>query len=225
MEKRIGRRELMGGAGALALAGRLGAEAAAEKAATPKKVIGLSCSLRPGKTTAAAVTLCLKAVTEANPDIETELIDLAKLSIPAGPSAGMPLKEGEKDDFPALAEKLVAEDVAGIVIGSPVYFNNLSSLCKAFLERIIVFRKQQFALQGKVAGAVAVGGARNGGQELTLQAIRSALTAQDVLLAHTAPPTTRIGASLWNQKDRIEDDEFGKQTAADLGRRIAEMIG
>ena len=74
------------------------------------------------------------------------------------------MKAGDTDDFPALADKLGAPNVVGIVVGSPVYFGNMSALCKAFLDRCGVFRKGGFKLSNKVAGVVAVGGARNGGQ-------------------------------------------------------------
>ena len=39
--------------------------------------------------------------------------------------------------------KLAAPGVAGIIIGTPVYFGNMSSLCKAFLDRCIVFHKDK----------------------------------------------------------------------------------
>ena len=56
--------------------------------------------------------------------------------------------------------------MAGIILGTPVYFGNMSSLCKAFLDRCIVFHKDRL-LANKVGGVLAVGGARNGGEELT----------------------------------------------------------
>ena len=67
-------------------------------------------------------------------------------------AAGVPLEPGERDDFPTLIPKLSDPAVAGIIIGSPVYFGNMSSLCKAFLERLMVFRKDNYALSNVVAG-------------------------------------------------------------------------
>ena len=86
------------------------------------------------------------------------------------------------DDFPSLVPKLGDPKVAGIIIGSPVYFGNMSSLCKAFLERLMMFRKDNFALSNKVAGVLAVGGARNGGQELTIRSIQTALFGQEMII-------------------------------------------
>ncbi len=189
-----------------------------------KKIIGIATSLRKGKTTAQSVELILDSACAAAPTrFESELIDLAEMAIPAGPAAGIPLAEGEKDDFPAIADQLLRPEVAAIVIGSPVYFANMSSLCKAFLERCIVFRKQGFALKNKVAGVVSVGGARNGGQILTIRSIQSVLMTHQMLMAGDAPPTAHFGATLWNQDDDITQDEFGIKTAENLGTRISEL--
>ena len=223
MSSKIGRRELIGAAGAAIVAGAIGAEASAQDALPKRKIIGISCSPRKGKTTAAAVALCLKAAEEQEPGLATELIELADFSIPAQVAAGQPLREGETDDFPKLAEKLGDPAVAGIIVGSPVYFGNMSALCKAFLDRCFAFRKDGFKLRNKVAGVVAVGSARNGGQELTIRSIQTALMCQDMIIVGDGQPSARVGATFVSQNDSIESDEFGKDTAKNLGRRVAEL--
>ena len=135
------------------------------------------------------------------------------------------MKEGETDDFPAIAEKLCDPAVVGILVGSPVYFNNMSALCKAFIDRCIAFRKNGFELRNKVFGALAVGGARNGGQELTVSSIHAGFLGQDLIVVGDGKPSGRIGATLWNQNDSIAGDEFGVGTARGLGRRVAELAG
>ena len=223
MSERIGRRELMGSAAVAVAAGTLAFGASAQETPRKRKVIGVSCSFRAGKTTAAALTACLDAARDKSPDVETELMELADLSIPAQLAAGLPLRQGEVDDFPKVAKILGDPSVVGIVVGSPVYFGTMSALCKAFLERCIAFRKDGFALQDKVAGALAVGGTRNGGQELTVQSIHTALMGQNVIIVGTGQPSVRIGATLWNQDDSIKGAAFGLGTARDLGRRIVEV--
>jgi multimeric flavodoxin WrbA len=225
MTSKIGRRELIGAAGAAMVAGALGGGASAQNASPQKKIIGISCSPRKGKTTAAAVALCLKAAGEQEPGLATELIELADFSIPAQLAAGQPLREGETDDFPKLVEKLGDPAVAGIIVGSPVYFGNMSALCKAFLDRCAAFRKDGFKLRNKVAGVVAVGSARNGGQELTIRSIQTALMCQDMVVVGDGQPSARVGATLWSQNDAIAEDEFGQETARNLGRRVAELAG
>jgi multimeric flavodoxin WrbA len=220
MNTDLSRRGLLGAAVAAgAMAGATVAQDAGG-AAKKIKVVGIACSYRKGKTTAAGLRIALDAAKEAGAEIE--LIELAGMNIPGGPAAGVPLPAGQEDDFPKVAEKLSDPAVAGILIGSPVYFNTLSSLCKAFLDRCMVFRKN-FSLANKAGGALAVGAARNGGQELTVQAIQSVLTCHEMVVVGTGRPSGRMGATLVNQNDDVSGDAFGVGTAKDLGRRVAEV--
>jgi multimeric flavodoxin WrbA len=222
MAGNVERRDFLGAAGAAVAVGLAAGTASAQEAAGAK-IVGIATSPRPGKTTAAAVSACLEAAKKAAPGIETELIELAGMSIPGQVAAGQPLAEEEQDDFPQLVPKLSDERVRGIIIGSPVYFGNMSALCKAFLDRCIAFRKQGFALANKVAGVVAVGGARNGGQEMTVRTIQTSLMCQEMIVVGDGRPSARIGAMLWSQGGSIEGDESGLATAANLGRRVAEV--
>lgn len=222
MSQVIGRRELIGATGAAVLAGALGTAALAQETPAKRKIVGINTSPRKGRTTSAALAIALAAVHDFDAEIETELVELADYSIPAQLAAGQPLRSGETDDFPALVEKLSDPTVIGIIVGSPVYFGNMSALCKAFLDRCMAFRKA-FELRNKVAGVLAVGSTRNGGQELTIQSIKTGLMGQDMILVGTGHPSVRIGATLWNQDDSIKEDAFGCETAKHLGRRVAEV--
>jgi multimeric flavodoxin WrbA len=194
-------------------------------AASRVKIIAVSGSPRKGKTTAAALTAALEAAKAVDPErIETELIELADLKLNGNMAAGIPLESGQQDDFPELATKLAAKDVGGIIIGSPVYFGSMTSLCKAFLDRAIALRMRKFALANKVGGALAVGGVRNGGQELTLQGIQAAMMCQEMIVVGDGRPTCHTGATVWNSgNDDISQDEFGLGTVKNLGRRVAEV--
>jgi len=208
------------GAATAAVATGVTAQAAQSKSI---KIIAVSCSLRKGMSTATALKACLEAAQTVGPDIEVELIDLGGQKIPAEPAAGIKLAEGERDDFPAVAEKLRDPKVAAIIIGTPTYFGQMSSLCKAFLERWMAFRKDN-VMSNKVAGVLAVGGARNGGQELAIASLQAILMAQDMLVVGDGPPNKHRGATLWNGfKDDITKDEWGMQTAKSLGKRVAEV--
>lgn len=189
------------------------------------KIVAVACSPRKGKTTAQALQIALDAAKEAAPDkVEVELIELAGLKIPGELAAGIPLEEGQRDDFPIVAEKLSDPAVAAILVGSPVYFANMTSLCKAFIDRCGVFRKNNFALSGKIGGAVAVGAVRSGGQELVIQTIQASLLCHEMLVVGDGRPTGHFGARLWNDgSDDISKDEFGVQTAKNLGRHVAEV--
>jgi len=227
MTKNVTRRTFLGAAGpgvaAVAATSALSATAAENEAGI--KIVGVGCSPRKGKTTAQALGICLESAKGVDPDrVEVELIELAGLNIPAQVVAGVPLGPGEKDDFPKVASKLADPKVVGILVGTPVYFANMTTLCKAFLDRCGMFRKNNFALSGKVGAVVAVGGVRSGGQELTIQSVQAALFCHEMLLVGDGRPTGHFGARLWNDGgDDITQDEFGVKTAKNLGRHVAEV--
>ena len=189
------------------------------------KIVAVCCSPRKGKTTASGLKVCLEAAKGVDSQrIEAELAELAGLKIPGNVVAGIPLEPGERDDFPKVAPKLSDPRVAGIIVGTPVYFGNMTSLCKSFLDRCGVFRKNNFALANKVGAVLAVGGVRNGGQELTIQSVQTALLCHEMILVGDGRPTGHFGATLWNNgSDDISEDEFGLATARNLGRRVAEV--
>ena len=226
MQSELSRRTFLAGVaattGTVALSGSTVDGAEAKESL---KIIGIVCSPRKGKTTATTMNVCLEAAKQFAPDkIETELIELAGLSIPGQLAAGEPLKPGEQDDFPSLVPKLSSPKVAAIIVGTPVYFANMSYLCKAFLDRCIVFRKGNFALANKIAGVAAVGGCRNGGQELTIRSVQATLMSQQMIVVGDAPPTAHFGATVCSGGlEDVTQDEFGMTTARNLGKRVAEM--
>ncbi len=230
MANDLTRRGFLGAAGAAAVVGAAAklpaAEAGTGTAGGSIRVLGIGCSPREASTTAAAVQVCLEAAKEAGGEkIEVELIKLAGMRIPGSVAAGVPLEPGQRDDFPRLVPKLGDAKVAALIIGSPVYFGNMSSLCKAFLERLSIFRRDNFALSNKVAGVLAVGGARNGGQELTIRSIQTALFCQEMIVVGESRPSAHFGSGVWNSREfhDITDDEVGMSAARNLGRRVAEV--
>ena len=189
------------------------------------RIVAISCSPRAGRTTATSLQICLDAAQQTSERIETELIELAGLKINGNLAAGIPLEAGERDDFPSLVPKLKAPQVRGIIIGTPVYFSNLSSLCKAFLDRCIAFYRDDLALSNKVAGALAVGGTRHGGQEVTVQSVCASLSCQEMIVVGNGRPGARFGATVWSGAEGgVTKDEIGLATARNLGRRVAETV-
>jgi multimeric flavodoxin WrbA len=236
MPAKVTRRGFLGSTGTAALLGA-GATAAADPnslktaaAARPIKVLGFCCSPRKGHTTAAALRVCLDAAKTADARIEVELIELAGLKIPGEVAAGIALEPGQRDDFPTLTPKILDPAVAAIILGTPVYFGNMSYLCKAFLDRWVVFHKQKL-LANKVAGVLAVGGGRNCGLELTIRSVQVALMAQQMIVVGDAPPTGHWGGTVWGGNPAVGSgaatditrDEAGIATVKNLGRRVAEI--
>ncbi len=207
-----------------AAAGAIAAQPGDASGAKAIRIVGICCSPRKGKTTLASLQACLEAAKAVDPRIEVEVIELAGLKIDGSIAAGRPLEAGEVDDFPQVATKLSDPTVAALIIATPVYFGNMTYLCKAFLDRCFAFRKNNFALADKVGGVLAVGGVRNGGQELTIQSVQNALLCQEMIIVGDGRPTAHTGATVWNPgTDDVSKDEFGLSTARNLGRRVAQV--
>jgi len=191
------------------------------------KIVGISCSPRKGKSTKYALDVCLQAVKEMVPDIETLLIELAETKMNGCVACGKCVKVlecSQEDDFPKMIPVLSDPELAGLVVATPVYFGSMTSQCKAFLDRCVMFRRNGFLLRDKVGGVIAVGGVRNGGQELAIQAVQAAMLVQDMVVVSEGRPTSHYGATLWSgHPDGIEKDAFGLETARNLGKRVAEV--
>ncbi|MHC4622361.1 MAG: flavodoxin family protein [Planctomycetota bacterium] len=228
MSQHVSRRTFLNTAGVAAAGGIIPHSAAAgsDRSDAAEKVLiaGVSCSPRKGKTTSTAVKTALKAAKGVDPRIEVKLIDLGGKDISGWAGGAAPGATQEiRDDFQSVAlPTLTASNLGGLIIGSPVYFRTMSSLCKAFLERLAVLRKPRLLLADIPVGVVAVGAYRNGGQELVIEHILTAMLCHEVMAVGGKPPAHQ-GATLWNASDDdITKDEFGIQSARKVGIRVAE---
>lgn len=180
------------------------------------RIVGVSCSPRKGKTTATSIKVALDAAKEVDPRIVVELIDLGDMQI-----AGW-TPNPVKDDFESVLPKFRDPVPDGLIIGSPSYFRSMSAVCKAFLERLAVLRKPKLLLADTPVGALSVGAYRNGGQELVIEQILTAMLCHEVMVVG-GKPGAHQGATLWNaDNDDIMKDEFGITSAKNLGVRVAE---
>lgn len=191
------------------------------------KIIGINCSPRKGKTTRYALEQCLKSAREAQPALETEIIELGGLEIRGCSACGnckQALQCSIQDDFRTLISKLGDPAVKGLVIGTPVYLGTMTAQCKAFLDRSVMFRRNGFLFRNRIGAVLAVGGVRNGGQELTIQAVQAAMLCHDMIVVSDGVGTAHFGGTLFSSGDGgIESDEVGLTTARNVGRRVAEV--
>lgn len=124
-------------------------------------------------------------------------------------------------------------ECAGIVMGSPTNFGNMSASLKHFLDGTV---SEWFkgAAVGKPAGVFASTSSLHGGQETTLITMALPLLHHGMLLVglpytETELTTTTTGGTpygathvSWNRNpDPLSDDE--KKLARALGRRVAEV--
>lgn len=217
MKENVTRRNFLATAGVAALAATTTSARAAESGGQTLKILGISCSPRRGMTTAKAVQAALDAAKTASARIEVELIDLGGLNI-AGWSPTPP-----KDDFAAILPKLQDPAVAGLIIGSPSYFRSLSALTKAFIERCAPLREPKMLLDGKPVGVIATGAFRNGGQELVIEQIQTAMLCFGMIPVGGRPPAFQ-GGTVLATKDDISGDELGLGTARNTGLRVADFV-
>jgi len=123
----------------------------------PLKVLALNCTLKssPKKSsTEKLLTQLLDALGDY--DAKGDIVRVADLDIKPGVSAD----EGKGDAWPALRKRVLAADI--LVIGSPIWLGQPSSIAKRVLERMDAFLDEKDAMQrmptyGKVGFAVVVG--------------------------------------------------------------------
>jgi len=170
------------------------------------------------------VDVALEAAKAVDPRIKIQLLDLGGMDISGWAGGAKPTDpQLSKDDFDLMVLPMLRDPVPdGLIIGSPSYFRSMSALCKAFMERLAVLRSPELLLADKPVGVLSVGAYRNGGQELVIEQIQTAMLCHEVMIVG-GKPKAHQGATLWNAyKDDIARDEFGIETAKQLGIRVAE---
>lgn len=139
------------------------------------------------------------------------------------------------DSGPPYATPADLSECAGLVMGSPTNFGNMSASLKHFLDGTVAEWFQGVAV-GKPAGVFASTSSLHGGQESTLLSMALPLLHHGMLIVglpytEEALTTTTTGGTpygathvSWNRKpDSLSEEE--KQLARALGKRVAEIAG
>lgn len=109
----------------------------------------------------------------------------------------------------------------GIIMGSPVYFCTVSAQLKAFWDKTRFLRKDK-SLLNVVGGALAVGGARFGGQETTLRAMHDMMLCQGMTLVGDGYVGDDAGHQGACAQRLAVDDQNGMLRTKILARRVVE---
>lgn len=123
--------------------------------------LALNCTLKPGKDDSSTDKLLKELLSELSKyDVGGEIVRVADLDIKPGVSSD----EGTGDAWPALRKRLLAADI--LIIGTPIWLGQPSSVAKRVLERMDAFlnetdEKKRMPSFGKV-GIVAVVGNEDG---------------------------------------------------------------
>ncbi|MBS3787719.1 flavodoxin family protein [Candidatus Bipolaricaulota bacterium] len=143
-----------------------------------------------------------------------QLLKLADYSFQPCHSCWKCQEEGQcviKDDlteevFPEILESDV------LVLGSPVYFNNVSAQMKTFIDRTWSIKGE---LRNKIGGAVVVG--RKYGAESAITAINA------FFLKHEMVPANRGVHGIAFQERKVVNDEEAVGASKQMGKRIGEL--
>lgn len=201
------------------------------------KIIAINGSHRKGKNTATLLNALLEEARAGG--ATTELLELTDYNIKhclsCNKCLGRPQCSITDDDMAVIGDKLLAAD--GIVLGSPVYWGNVTALMKNFMDRTRYMHMVKNMLAGKVGAAVTNAGLRNGGQEMTLRIMESFLAAQGIHVVDCRDQdgpimyTSVAGSLLADVKDgkvvwrkSVLEDEAAMLAARQLGRNMVKLI-
>ena len=177
------------------------------------KVIGIVCSPRISGNTEILVQEALNSAQDAG--AETELIRLAKLKIAPCDACFSCQKTGEchiKDDMQQIYGKLLEAD--GIILGSPVYFWNVSAQAKILIDRCARFIENR-ELRNKVGGAIVVTG-RAGGT--------TAFSTLATFINHNRMIFAGGAIGYAGNRGAVRQDERGMAEAKALGRVVVRLM-
>lgn len=185
-------------------------------------------------------------------DVETELITLANLQIKhcngcyrcrSEATREYPCPEFD-DGMTALYQKMSSAD--GFIFTSPVYYADVTSLMKAFFDRLVPFNtgfynpdgEAEFkeTLRFKPAGAISVGAGRNDGIEAVIYSLHRFFLYHDMIavgsqyVRHKDIPSdilhiSGLGGTFYTHQrpNAVEWDAGGMRTVKILGKKVAVM--
>ena len=155
--------------------------------------------------------------------IETEVIQLGGKRIHGCTACYKCFKNKDKecsiknDEVNEYIKKMIEAD--GIIIGSPVYFSNVTSEVKAFIDRTgLVARANDNLLKRKVgAGVVAV---RRAGATFAFSAINFFFFIQEMIV----PGSIYWNLAIGREPGEVQEDQEGMMTFKTLGQNMAWLL-
>ena len=185
------------------------------------KVVGINGSARKDGNTARLIKVVFAELEKEG--IETELIQLSGQAVHGCSACYKCFENQDKrcaitiDCMNGCIEKMVA--AAGIVLGSPTYFANVSSEMKALIDRAGMVGRANVDLYKRKIGAAVVA-VRRAGAIQTFNAINEFFFIEQMIVP---------GSSYWNigvgrTPGEVEKDEEGINTMVALGRNMAWLL-
>ncbi len=189
------------------------------------KILGVSGSPR-NSATSQALDVALAAAASVN-GVEITKIDLAGLNINCCKNCNA-CSEKKLEYCPAFRDDFRSEFLEaykhchGIILASPIYHMTATGLLQNFISRMKPLGP--YGRQGKfgcrMGACIAVGGIRNGGQDLCLSVMNSMLQSTGTNIIGGGVQFYN-GASVWSQNKTTLQDDWGRMEAEALGRKLA----
>jgi len=202
------------------------------------RALAINGSHRRGKNTAVMLKLVLEELEKGG--ARTELLEISDLRIEHCTACNHCLRKTEcriqEDDVAMVAERMSASDA--IILGSPVYFGNVTSRLKALMDRTRWMHMRENVLDGKLGAAVTHAGLRNGGQEMTQLILERFLQHHGLRVIEARDPRSGVYnlGPMGTLYDSLEGDEIQwrkgvmedaltVRTCRILGRNLLRLLG
>lgn len=192
------------------------------------KIIAISASPR-NKATQHVAEKALESIKEKYPEMETQLISLKGKKIEPCTACDYCKRKKDwcivKDDANDMIKEIVTAD--GILMVSPVYVMEPTPQLMALFSRMRpLHHVYQDITRHKLGASIAVGGTRNGGQEIAVNTMNNLLLARGInVVANEA--FGYHGGKVWSKDqgaEGVEADEIGMKTAIQVAQKLAEMV-
>ncbi|MFW3145764.1 MAG: flavodoxin family protein [Thermoplasmatota archaeon] len=107
----------------------------------------------------------------------------------------------------------------GIILGSPVYFSNVTAETKALIDRTgRVVRANDYMLKGKVGAAVVA--VRRAGSLPTFDAINHFFLVEQMII----PGSTYWNLGMGKEPGQVLNDEEGMENLRNLGENMSNLV-
>ena len=192
------------------------------------KILGISASYRKKSGTFEAVKKALEGAKSIEEAVETEIIALRDKKILPCIHCDVCYKKKSlcvlKDDFLEVLDKFLEADA--YIIGSPVYEMSYTPMLAAFFSRIrCTYLVNPGHYTRRIGTGVAVGGHRNGGQEMLLNSIYGFYHSNDILTCggtFNYPGGICLCSTDGSYAGALQDIR-GMQGAYEVGQRLAQL--
>jgi multimeric flavodoxin WrbA len=177
------------------------------------KILGISCSPRKNGNTVALLDAALSGARQDG--AETELYGVPGKDLKPCQGCRDCWETGEcriKDDMQELFDKMLGAD--GIILGTPVYFYNMTAQTKTIIDRTISLNRPGRSLANKVGGIVTVAGSL--GLAFALKDLYFYFVTRQMIPANYV-------AAYGGAEGDVKQLEKCMKAATDLGRQMVQI--